>query len=485
MANRVIGARLIDGPKSSVRGGGKYVMPLDKLKDSVWRNRQSTVRPALVPLSAALLIIALFLVAIANVSAEDVVIRPQPADGPLDNPLKGWCPYTNAGTIHQPYTMVFQYISWRELEPIEGEFRFEEWEKSWNNEAARGKHVIFRVYVDYPDMASGLPDWLRKAGVRETSYEDYGGGKSPDYDDPRMIAGMERLIAALGRRYNNDPRIAFVQLGLLGFWGEWHTYPRSELYASPETEQRIVEAYRKAFPDKSLMVRYARGYAGQQEWIGFHDDMFPEDTDNGMDWSFLAGMRTAQRTENWKVAVIGGEMVPDKANRWVGKDFGTTLAMLERSHFTWVGPYCPALDRTQDEQFRTRSEQLVRKMGYEFQITEVTHPASVKVKQAARLTLKGKNQGVAPFYYPWPVEWALLDSSGKTVSVEKTEWDIRKWLPGEFAERTELAFDVPPGKYRLGLGIRDPWQNRPAVSFASDMPVMEGWTILSEVRVSE
>lgn len=432
-----------------------------------------------------LLNIVLIIVPIGSVSAEDVAIRPQPAEGPLDNPLKGWCPYTNAGTIHQPYSMVFQYISWRELEPAEGNFRFEEWEKGWDVGAARDKHIIFRVYVDYPNKPSGLPDWLRKAGVKESAYEDYGGGQSPDYDDPRMIAGMERLIAALGKRYNHHPRIAFVQLGLLGFWGEWHTYPRTELYASPETERSIIEAYRAAFPLKSLMVRYARGFAGEQEWIGFHDDMFPEDTDNGKGWSFLAGLRKAKRAENWKVAVIGGEMVPGKADQWLGRDFDTTRTMLDRSHFTWIGPYGPALAREKDEQFRKRSEQLVRKMGYCFQITEVTHRAELKPRETVPLSLKGKNHGVAPFYYPWSVEWALLDSSGKVVSAEKTEWDIRKWLPGEFAERTELVFDVPPGRYRLGLGIRDPWKNQPAIGFANDLPMMNGWTILSEIHVSQ
>ncbi|WP_442483798.1 DUF4832 domain-containing protein [Aeoliella sp. SH292] len=437
-----------------------------------------------VPVLRTLLVGVLFLVPIAHLTADEVIVRPRPADGPLDNPLKGWCPYPNAASIHQPYSMVFKYISWRELEPAEGDFRFDEWEKSWDSQAAKDKHILFRVYVDYPKKPSGLPDWLRKAGVKESAYEEYGGGESPDYDDPQMIAGMERLIAALGNRYNDNPRVAFIQLGLLGFWGEWHTYPHPKLYASPETERRIVDAYKKAFPAKSLMVRYARGYAGQQEGIGFHDDMFPEDTDNGKDWSFLAGLRNAKRTENWKVAVLGGEMVPGKANHWLGDDFDTTLTMLTRSHLTWVGPYCPALERTKDAQFRERSEQLIRKMGYEFQITEVTHPATVNAKQAVRISLKGKNNGVAPFYYPWSMEWVLLDSSDKVVSNQKTEWDIRRWKPGEFAEQAELAFDVPAGKYRLGLGIRDPWKDRPAIRFANDIPVTDGWTTVSEVRVS-
>jgi hypothetical protein len=430
---------------------------------------------------------ALLLISVTEVRAEEgvVVVRPEAAAGPVDNPLKGWCPYPNAGRIGQPYSMVFQYVSWRELEPKEGEYRFEEWEKRWDEPAARDKHVIFRVWIDYPKRPSGLPEWLREAGVRETAYEDHGGGKSPDYDDPRLVAALERLIAALGRRYDGDPRVAFVQAGLLGFWGEWHTYPRTKLYASPETERRVIEAYRRAFPNKKLMVRYARGHASEQPWIGFHDDMFPEDTDNGREWSFLAGLRRSGRTENWRTAVIGGEMVPGQAERWLEAEYETTRTMVERAHFTWAGPYGPALARSENASFRERSAELVRRMGYEFQLTEVTHPAAVKTGRPVRLSLQGKNNGVAPFYYPWAVEWALLEASGKVVAVERTDWDVRRWLPGEFAESAEVTFDVPPGRYRLGLGIRDPWKDRPAIGFANAGAVTEGWTVLSELRVPE
>ena len=146
--------------------------------------------------------------------------------GPLDNPLKGWCPYTDAGPIRQPYSMVFLYGSWKTLEPEEGRYAFEDWErKDWFASAAKGKHVVFRVYIDYPSRPSGLPDWL-KDDVKLTRYQDHGGGVSPDYDNPRMAAAMERLIAAMGRRYDGNPRVAFIELGLLGFWGEWHTWPR-------------------------------------------------------------------------------------------------------------------------------------------------------------------------------------------------------------------------------------------------------------------
>ena len=112
----------------------------------------------------------LLLSGMLGLRAEEAVVRPMPQTGPLDNPLKGWCPYTDAGEIRQPYSMVFMYVPWSELEPSSGDYRFDAWEKSWNVNAAKAKHIIFRVFIDYPSLPSGLPAWLRKAGVKETSY---------------------------------------------------------------------------------------------------------------------------------------------------------------------------------------------------------------------------------------------------------------------------------------------------------------------------
>lgn len=171
------------------------------------------------------------------------IVRPAPAPGPLDNPLKGWCTYPDAGPITQPCSMVFLYVPWSELEPTRGHYAFGAWERrAWNAGTARGKRVVFRVYVDYPAKPSGLPRYLRDEGVKVTRYKEQGGGESPDYDDPRMVAAMLRLVAALGRRYDGNPRVAFVQFGLLGFWGEWHTYPRPELFASDATAAKVLDA---------------------------------------------------------------------------------------------------------------------------------------------------------------------------------------------------------------------------------------------------
>jgi hypothetical protein len=412
------------------------------------------------------------------------IVRPAPAPGPLDNPLKGWCTYPDAGLIDQPYSMVFLYVPWKELEPIRGHYAFDAWErKTWNTQAARGKHIVFRVYIDYPTKPSGLPDWLRKEGVMLTPYKDYGGGESPDYNDPRMVDAMRRLIAALGKRYNPNPRVAFVQFGLLGHWGEWHTYPRSELFASEATARKVLDAAHQSFPDKMVMNRYPMGYAGRQKWLGFFDDLFPDDTDGTEDWQFLPRLRTSGRQDAWKTVPFGGEMVPRAAKRLLGSSFATTMKRLEDGHFSWIGPYSPAIAGITEPDLLANSRSMVRRMGYEYRLDEIRLPNELRKGKPMEVEVRGTNQGVAPFYYRWPVEMALEDAQGRIAQRWTVSVDIRRWLPGAFRFTSSPKITVNAGLYRLMLGIRDPWTMKPAIGFANALPRQDGWTQLAQVRI--
>jgi hypothetical protein len=408
--------------------------------------------------------------------------------GPLDNPLKGWAAYWFPWTTryYQPVSMNFWYVSWRELEPNPQDYRFQQFEQQWDvSSLTRSNHVVFRVYLDYPGRPTGVPQWLIDMGVEMRSYTEYGGGLSPDYDDPRLVQALVRLIRAMGQYFNDHPRVAFIQLGFLGFWGEWHTYPRTELFASPATQQTVVDEMRAAFPDKILQARTANGYLGQHPWLGYHDDMFPEDTDGSEPWYFLPNLRRAGRDQNWKVACIGGELVPNQALRWLTTDWNITQTMLERGHFTYLGPYCPALENhNSNSTYLNNSRWMVRRMGYEYRLDRLRWTPQVQRGRRLELTLSGENQGIAPFYYPWAVKMALLNSSNQPVLQWDVKADIRRWLPGAFSFSTvSPAITLPRGQYRLALGIIDPWRNTPRIRFANNLTVVNGWTVLETLHV--
>ena len=332
----------------------------------------------------------------------------------------------------------------------------------------------------------GLPGCLTelKDRVKLTRYADHGGGLSPGLRQCPHGRGDGEPDRRDGQsRYDQNPRIAFIQLGLLGFWGEWHTWPRPALYAKPATERRIIDAYHRAFPNKILMARYARGHAGAQAWLGFHDDMFPEDTDNGRDWSLLSGIKREGRNDNWQRAALGGEMVPFRARTWLGPKFSETLRVTEVAHFSWVGPYCPALEQNASPEFRKAADSLVRRMGYQFRLSEIRHPAEIKAGVNLRVAITGINEGVAPFYYAWPVELALFDEKEKLAARIPLRADIRTWQPGPFEIKGDVAVTANPGRYKLALGIIDPWTNQPAIQFANSLPVKDAWTVLSNLNV--
>ena len=113
-----------------------------------------------------------------------------------------------------------------------------------------GKHIIFRVFtLTTRRSRRGYRGGCEKPVSRRRPTRNMAGELSPDYNDPTMVAAMERLIAALLASATTRIRASpSFRWGLLGFWGEWHTWPREEMYATTQTERRIIDAYRKAFP---------------------------------------------------------------------------------------------------------------------------------------------------------------------------------------------------------------------------------------------
>ena len=100
---------------------------------------------------------------------------------------------------------------------------------------SRGHHAILRVYLDYPTRPSGVPGYLSDT-VGCSPYAEHGGGCSPNYEHPDLKAAILGLIGALGERYDGDPRLGFIQVGLLGFWGEWHTWPHTEMFPAEDMQ---------------------------------------------------------------------------------------------------------------------------------------------------------------------------------------------------------------------------------------------------------
>ncbi len=360
-----------------------------------------------------------------------------------ENPLRGFLTsyLWGAPVTDFPDQMEFLYLPMNELWGPEGETLDAGLEPHLVSAESRGHHAVLRVFIDYPSRLSGLPDHLSGVVPCET-YTDHGGGCSPDYDHPELISAMTGLIEAMGARYDGDPRLGFVQVGLLGFWGEWHTWPYSDWFPSEETQAVVLDAYVTAFATTQLQVRRAAVHSVDLR-MGFHDDSFAYSTMGDVDWFFLPALEAVGAAERWESVAIGGELRPELQGAVFSDDYvldtyaQDVLECIEATHASYLLNYHAfngggvgylGADRE-------RAEQAALRMGYRFEIS------------AARLLLTGLEggrvqaevsvdigqRGVAPFYYPL---FAVLETG--MAAVPSTE-DLSELLPGE--ERT-LRFDL-------------------------------------------
>ncbi len=216
--------------------------------------------------------------------------------------------------------------------------------------------------------------------------------------------------------------------------------------------------------------------------MGYHDDMFPADTDywngEGEERYFLPSLRRAGRDQNWRVAAVGGEMVPNQGHYYLSTEWARTLEMIHRTHISWIGPYAPILE----PDLNATQLQNARTMGYQYRILQaswIAYPSNLQLR------VEGVNEGVAPFYYPWQVRLGILRRTDGSVvfSAPLTGIDLRTWLPGRFAFKANISHSLPRNIYYLALGIIDPWRNQPRVKFANRIQVINGWNVLGTVTV--
>jgi hypothetical protein len=197
-------------------------------------------------LSCLLGLAALFV----GVPAAGVVFTPARSADDLANPHKGFLlwgsTFARDGGVDNFYAahIYHLYLPWREIESADQVF-------DWAGVEARHLDPILaadpqatfvlRLVADYPDGGASGIDHYYQGGSRHRDYPlfleqpplsitgtDYsncdgdGPGRAPDWNAPSFIDQARELVAALAARYDGDPRITAVQVGLLGLWGEWH-----------------------------------------------------------------------------------------------------------------------------------------------------------------------------------------------------------------------------------------------------------------------
>ena len=149
----------------------------------------------------------------------------------------------------------------------------------WHQYEDYGIKVIPRLYLRFPSETSG----------NASSFYGLAGDHWPDdlrdgdFTSPEFDARLKRMVERLAEVWDDDPRVAYIQMGVFGTWAEQHGTPQP-----PNIEKYFTEA----FKNKHVQVRYV--HTGQWENL----DNFGHWTDS------IADLRAAS---NWADKPIGGE----------------------------------------------------------------------------------------------------------------------------------------------------------------------------------
>lgn len=424
------------------------------------------------------------------------------------NPLKGLFPFEDGTDTAFPHSMEWFYIPVKDVQTGMNTFDFTALEKHLKEISGRGHQAAFRFYYDYPGKPTGVPDFLLEGGLKMNPYDEPdnlgGSGLSPDYEDVNFRASMQNFIKAFGASYDGDPRIGFITIGLLGFWGEWHTWPydgwnppKENWTPSNEVYQEVLTAFDQAFDITPLCVREPKdGIEHSTADIGYHDDSFGRATltadAGGQSWSFMEKVTAAKEQNKWKTNPIGGEIYPvDQmtifaSDPFTGGEGQTWDACLAQAHPTWL--MCHKIQEYTGET-KKNALKASHQLGYDFRVTKAYYD-DMTADEPFYLGIGIKNIGIAPFYYDhttWPIEIGVK-KSGKLVKHWTTDWDLDRIAADHKTITFEYSVakpDLPSGTYTMCIRVVNPLANGDILGFANKGQNTDGWLDLGTFEITK
>lgn len=404
----------------------------------------------------------------------------QQTDEAFKNPMMGYAPNADYLEAVGDNTLVYVDVTWRELEPEEGVFAFEEiaadnYLADWRTQ---GKNVVFRFVCDKPgeETHMDIPDWLYEKTGDGTFYDcSYGKGYSPDYTNQTFIAYHKKAIEALGAEYGQDSFFCFIELGSLGHWGEWHVNYAAGIKRFPPEEvcRQYVEHYVEAFTNAKLLMR--RPFSFVTEYgLGVFNDMAgePMATEEWLDWIYNGGIyedaskpiELVSCEDVWMSAPVGGELTSSLSmEEMLVTEQTRTIELLQESHMTFIGPKCP-LACDEEQEYPVEVAEILKNVGYRYGVTsaKISHD---KLFGAVTVDVQMKNYGVAPMYFSWPVCVYFFDEQGNVLARQKLDVDLTKLGRGQTVsakvkwQNEGLKNNLPV----VAVGIENPETGKPEV----------------------
>lgn len=354
----------------------------------------------------------------------------------LVNPDMGWTMHfysnvlSNYGSKLEPsdivdyfpgVSTVYLRIPWSFLEPEEGEINWEILDTPAQRWIQAGKKVAFRITSTENWTKQGTPQWVFDAGAK---YYEVNGFIEPEYDDPVFLQKLEIFLSKMAERYDNNPNVAFVDIGHFGMWGEGHTVLTTPVHGRTwgiETQKKYIDLYCKYFKNTQLCI--SDDFAGH-DLRGSYFPIMNYALSRGVtmrDDSILVQpypncwYHSEMAQTFWPIMPVilehehyGGSV---KRKAW---DKDLLLKSVEEYHASYMSiHWWPDILL---EENRDVIDKINLRMGYRLQIPSVEWPKVVERNQRFVIKSELKNVGVAPCYPGGYVCFTIKDTKGGIVA---------------------------------------------------------------------
>ena len=325
-----------------------------------------------------------------NIPLKSKVTNVQPMTG-----IVLWEQLRNKGT--DAIQMEYSYMRYNDVVKEKGVYDWTVVEKKLNSIASHSHQAILRFWDTYPGHESSVPDYIKELPdyikvVEKSEGRDTG---FPDWSHPEYQRFILEFYQKFSEKYDNDPRLAFLQVGF-GLWSEYHIYQPKEIpgtnFPSLEFQAKYLQHLDTLFKVTPWMISQdaqagsRTPFASQPELLkikfGIFDDSFHLAWKAGYNydgWTFFG-------LERYKESPMGGEILfPKKSHsdfvesNWAkeSRRFGITFMICEQ-WLKWI-----TMDKLKEHSMAC---------GYKYEITDFkTNENSAKVTV--------KHTGVAPIYY--------------------------------------------------------------------------------------
>ncbi|MEA3225772.1 MAG: beta-galactosidase, partial [Planctomycetota bacterium] len=254
------------------------------------------------------------------------VIEPEPIDEVLTNPGMGFETFNSfngdeRNVLAENYpkcSIAYFRFDWDTLEPDEGKYDFDLIDSLLDKARERDQDLAMRFMPTRPaDLEGGTPNWYSRRSKGFWYTKNNRLGWAPDHNDPYFLAKQEALVSAFGEKYDGHRNIIRMDIGSVGFWGEWHmshTEPEVPMI-SEENAIKVIDMYLEHWSKTplSMLIGYVPGlrYA-VRKGAGWRADSMGDYGYYSADWchmfdSYPQNLAQARAWDAWKNGPVAFE----------------------------------------------------------------------------------------------------------------------------------------------------------------------------------